>query len=319
MYRHIALGGTFDHFHAGHRRLIDFALENANKITIGITKKNLFKKKKHIDQIESFSVRYTSVEKYVHKKPWNAKLIPINTVYGSTLEDTSIDAIVVTKETVKGAERINAKRREMGLTKLAILVCPYVLDSMGDVLSSTAIRQGIVDREGFRYDQFLSDHSFILQSHSKIVLRRPFGKIIHYPIFRRLRNTVLVGDIVTHTFLTHKLPFSVAYIDASSKRKPTHVLDSYSEKITKTSLENPAGTLRAECSQHVAQQLTKQQSGTIFFISGEEDLLTLPCVLLAPLGTLVVYGYPFTNPSMRAITSTERIKKKFLSLLQESI
>lgn len=74
-HHHIAIGGTFDHIHIGHKLLLTmtvFSIDAPSRsqpeehtITIGITGDQLLKNKKHAEVLESWSDRYRSVMQFI--------------------------------------------------------------------------------------------------------------------------------------------------------------------------------------------------------------------------------------------------------------
>jgi len=161
-FHHLVLGGTFDHFHQGHKSLLKKALELGEKITIGITSDKFSQKKFLAQLIEPFAIRKKAVEKFVKKYLNDGRhldILPISDIYGTTLIDKTIEAIVVSQATKKNALLINEKRKTIGLPKLAIIVVDNVLAADGKLLSSERIRAGEVDREGNSYYLLLErDH-----------------------------------------------------------------------------------------------------------------------------------------------------------------
>lgn len=75
LHPHVAVGGTFDHIHIGHKLLLTMTVftvdeDNANgrkerSATIGITGDQLLKSKKHAEVLESWQDRYESVMTFV--------------------------------------------------------------------------------------------------------------------------------------------------------------------------------------------------------------------------------------------------------------
>ena len=87
-------------------------------------------------------------------------MVPIQDVYGPTATDPTIEALVVSDETVAGGQAINALRAGKGLVKLAVWVIKLVGDDGGaegeegggqvgvaGKMGSTAIRAWLAARE----------------------------------------------------------------------------------------------------------------------------------------------------------------------------
>ena len=143
IYTKLSLGGTFDHLHYGHRKLLTLALLCCNReLVIGITSSSMLSKKSHQSIIHSFIERKRSVEYFIKslKPTLKTILIELNDPFGPTITDPDIDAILVSSETIKAAFKINQIRRGKGFKLLDILVT-YRTDSV--ILSSSFIREKI--------------------------------------------------------------------------------------------------------------------------------------------------------------------------------
>src|SRR3989338_67865 len=149
-FNNVVLGGTFDHFHAGHKALLEKAFEVGKKITIGIATKEIYKDKFLSKTVEPFKIRKKSVSEFLKKKGWfkRAKLISFSHFTGGADKSIDIDAIVVSKETFPNAIKINQLREKNKLPLLRIIIINDVLANDGKLISSERIRTGEINREG---------------------------------------------------------------------------------------------------------------------------------------------------------------------------
>jgi pantetheine-phosphate adenylyltransferase len=147
----VAIGGTFDPVHDGHRKLFRRAFELGD-LTVGLTSDELAPETRH-------------VERYV--RPWEerkadleAELEPLAEEYGREFEvrkleeptgiatEPQFDALIVSPETREGGERINDIREDRGHDPLRIEVVDHVAAEDGERISSTRIVSGEIDRHG---------------------------------------------------------------------------------------------------------------------------------------------------------------------------
>ena len=138
-YKRVAVGGTFDKFHYGHRHLITKAFEIGESVEIGVTS-NVFACKKEGD-VDSCDVRMANLNKFLGTKYTNFHISRLDDPYGPTIHDENYDAIVVSEETEPTAVKINEIRVSKGMDPLDIVVVSFVLADDGIPISSTRIRQ----------------------------------------------------------------------------------------------------------------------------------------------------------------------------------
>lgn len=144
----VAVGGTFDHLHDGHKILLTAAIFLAKKtLIIGVTGHELLKNKKYLEYLESYDTRVGRVRELL--KNVRPGFIPdvyeINDVCGPTAKIEDIDALVVSMESSKGATFVNKVRSDLGWKKLNVYTISVVggsdPESFEDKLSSTAFRE----------------------------------------------------------------------------------------------------------------------------------------------------------------------------------
>lgn len=158
-YPVVALGGTFDHLHAGHKILLSMAAWIASsKVIVGITDDELLKNKSNKHVLESMAVRIEKTRSFLQlfRPDLEYELVAIRDVYGPTGWDPNIQALVVSVETLPGAESIDKKRSAESLPPLRTFVIDVISSESEKLdhedmevlkqtkLSSTFIRDWIV-------------------------------------------------------------------------------------------------------------------------------------------------------------------------------
>ena len=143
-YSKVAVGGTFDKFHDGHKKLLATAFNIGDLIEIGVTSDEFGGLKGDID---SCNVRMKNLKTFFSDKS-NFVVVPLNDPYGTTIFDSSFDAIVVSEETEPTAIKINDIRISKGMEPLDIVVVSFVLAYDGNPISSTRIRSGEINQNG---------------------------------------------------------------------------------------------------------------------------------------------------------------------------
>ncbi|KAG8903999.1 hypothetical protein FRB99_002411 [Tulasnella sp. 403] len=180
-YPVVALGGTFDHLHAGHRILLSMsAWITSSRVIVGVTDDVLLAKKSHKEVLEPLPVRIESVTAFLRlfKPGLLYDIVPIQDVYGPTSWDATIQALVVSKETQSGAAAIAKVRSERELPSLKTFVIEVVSPSASTLqsddaqylkeakMSSTFIREWIVKKRGSGSlpPDFISDRLTVQQT-----------------------------------------------------------------------------------------------------------------------------------------------------------
>ncbi len=149
-YKLVALGGTFDVLHRGHRKLLRQAFSHGRIVMIGITSDEFARTLHKPHKLDPYSKRKRDVERLLSR--WGvlsrAKIVPLDDRYGPTVRLSRIQALVVSRRTLKTAYEINAKRRARGLKPLLIDPIDLIMAEDRRPISSTRIRRGRIDREG---------------------------------------------------------------------------------------------------------------------------------------------------------------------------
>jgi pantetheine-phosphate adenylyltransferase len=149
-YETVAVGGTFDELHKGHRTLLMKAFEAGQHVQIGLCSDDFVKKlgKPHITA--SYDQRLKELEDFLRKNGLHerAEIFRLDDPYGVTLSGGNTEALVVSKETEPTAVLINKKRKGSGLPPLQIVTIDMVPSENHFPISTTRIRCGEIDREG---------------------------------------------------------------------------------------------------------------------------------------------------------------------------
>ncbi len=360
-FQHIGIGGTFDHFHKGHKRLIDTALRYGHFVSIGVTTKPLYTEKNFSNSIENYAQRKKSVANYLKKKHALKRTIffPLSDIYGTTKTDGTIEAIVVSKETYSNAIKINKLRHKKSLPELKIIRIDNVKADDGELISSERIRSGEINRQGKCYMLHITCYkkTLILPENLREKLRKPLGKVIrgseneqektvqkilHFINIMKSKPpmVIAVGDIITNSLEKTGFIPDVKIIDYRSRReKITNKIpmDSTTLTIGLSEVERPnskfqtlkkivnkPGTISKESVNAIKKAIdsclshpsgVQPQKIQKIVIDGEEDLLALPAILLAPLNSVVLYGQMDLGVVM--VEVNEIIKNKVKKILKK--
>lgn len=334
-YATVVVGGTFDHLHLGHEALLLKAFSIGTHVIIGLTTDAYVQKYKHgadIDEenisgaacpcvsfpsIQSFITRKTHLEEWfqTHGCSDRVTIVPIDDIFGVTVSDEEhIDAIIVSSETHANADVINQTRASMRLPPLAVIEIPLVPAVDAKPISATRIRQGEIDEEG----------NLVLPDHLRAELALPIGTLLTDGNTESLIRgdhaniTVSVGDKTTKRLLSNGLIPTLIIIDMQVERQPytwdKEDWDVLSAGNAIRHIESGPGYISAEAVQEIASWASSH-TPMMCVINGEEDLLVLPVILYAPIGTIVYYGQP--KVGIVRVIVTEKIREKIKQILHQ--
>ena len=149
MFNITALGGTFDIIHVGHIELIQKAVSISDKIIIGLTS-DAFISKNDKKIRNNFDQRSENLEKIIHEKfpDCSFEIAKLDDDFGPAVIQGDVDALVVSEETSKKGDILNALRKERKLDPVEIIIVPMKMASDGNRISSTRIRNSEIDSSG---------------------------------------------------------------------------------------------------------------------------------------------------------------------------
>lgn len=149
-FKTVAVGGTFDEFHKGHRALLQKAFEVGEHVLIGLSSDDFAKKIRKSHRIATYDERLGNLEHFLRRMNVldRAEITLLNDPYGVTLSRGCVESIVVSHETEPRAYEINEKRKMKGLPSLNVIVIKMVPAEDKVPISTTRIRLGEINHEG---------------------------------------------------------------------------------------------------------------------------------------------------------------------------
>ena len=139
----VGTGGTFDHLHEGHLKLLEVAFNVGKKVMIGLTTDELLHQKKFKEFIETYEIRESGLRKYASSigREGDLVIIPLHDPFGPAITEPGIDIHISSEETFDVARKINDIRREKNLKPMMLLMIPMEMSDDGSRYSSTKIRE----------------------------------------------------------------------------------------------------------------------------------------------------------------------------------
>lgn len=143
----VAIGGTFDIIHAGHKILLAKAFEISNEVIIGLTSDNLATRKgKRL--VNDYKYRYDVLIKSLKKFEDKFQIHKLENDFGPAVLQEKVQALIVSEETERQGVTLNKLRAERNLQPVEIILVPMVLAQDGTRISTTRIRNSEIDKDG---------------------------------------------------------------------------------------------------------------------------------------------------------------------------
>ena len=331
----VVCGGTFDNFHKGHESLLRLAFSLGKKVLVGITSDAYIQNSKFIhlassgqdlELIETFAQRENAVLEFVKKEQVldRIELIKIDDLFGPTLsEDLLIDAIVVSDDSRKGADIINQKRREFGLSLLKVFIASSIKAEDGEIISSARIRNGEINRIGKLYvNPAWLKTDLILSEDLRQEFKESMGVLCQEIDLKNEQNSlciISVGDETSKKFNESSIGQNISVVDFNVARKEK--FSSFSELGFKgnenvITVNNPRGHIASDLFNAILKIFKSDFKNRIILkVVGEEDLAVLPLILVAPLGAIICYGQP--NKGLVKVIVSTTIKDRAYDLVSK--
>ena len=147
LFDSVAVGGTFDGLHFGHRKLLTLAMSSVNPVTgrllVGVTKDEMLKKKDFAEFIPPLKERIDGVRQFLDRlapgMKNRVKLVPIQDAFGPLGQaNEHYDALVLSHETLDTGYQLNKHREALGMNPVYLL-CTRRTEAHG--MSSTTLRR----------------------------------------------------------------------------------------------------------------------------------------------------------------------------------
>ena len=291
MFNRVCVAGTFDGLHKGHEAMLTAAYNKGRQVVIALTS-DVFVEAYKSREVTQYSKRRSALEAWLQSRALldRTEIISIDDPVGPAAT-ANIDALIVTEQNQHVGERINVLRIKQHMAPLALISVPLVFAADRKLISSTRIRLGEIDTRG----------RLTMPDNMRDELSQPLGLVlgsddaIARSIAMHKDDVIIsVGDMTTKTLVDAKMMPRLAIVDNKVNRKHFTGLGAWLAKHAKFRekyISGP-GFISTEVIKKIDTWAFNPADRLILEIDGEEDLLALPVLVAAPLGSVLYYGQP---------------------------
>lgn len=143
----VAVAGTFNVLHDGHKALLERAFSLSDHVRIGMTSDRMASDSVRT-RINPFYLREKAMIEYLGSMNRKAEIFPIDDMYGPKDRMADVDVLVVSEETLDNGRKVVEWRSGISDRPLELSVVSLVKRKDGNKISSTDIMDGVCSRDG---------------------------------------------------------------------------------------------------------------------------------------------------------------------------
>jgi uncharacterized protein (UPF0218 family) len=150
------------------------------------------------------------------------------------------------------------------------------------------------------------------------LLKEPFGILIKDEdvtkekikvLLKNAKRVVSVGDLTTDRLISFDILPNVSVIDNKERRTNRNTSLHSQKTMHELHCNNPPGSISKDAVS-ILRKALRMSVHVKVVVCGEEDLLALPIIAIAPYYTFVLYGQPLEGMVVVTITPEMRNKAK---------
>ncbi len=291
MFNRVCVAGTFDGLHKGHEAMLMAAFEAGTHVVIAITS-DVFVRTYKVREVAGYAKRLDALVVWLKTRNLidRSEIISIDDAVGPAAT-ADIDALIVTSQNKHVGEQINALRTKRHIASVVLIDVPLISAQDHQVISSTRIRRGEIDRAG----------RLTMPDNMRDELSKPLGVVLRNDamiarsIMMHKDDVIMsVGDMTTKTLVDAGITPRLSIVDNKVNRKRFTGLDAWLAKRVKfrEKYVSGPGFISAEVVKKIRNWANQPDTQLVLVIDGEEDLLALPVLATSPIGSVLYYGQP---------------------------
>jgi len=214
------------------------------------------------------------------------------------------------------SKALSLRKDQLGLNDRMEFLKPFLAKD-GGKLSSARIRRGEIDREGHRL-MGTKEPPRRLEFSTRSGLKIPKGDVYdanevcpEKEVVQRIKKehpikVISVGDVTTASIISQNYTPDVCVVEGTTKRgRFQGSFTSEKEYV----IYNPSAVVLPEA-WSVIDTALHDSAKSLIMVEGEEDLLGFPAMLLAPIGSVLLYGQPDVGIVWSPVDDDNRARAK---------
>jgi hypothetical protein len=170
----------------------------------------------------------------------------------------------------------------------------------------------------------------ILKEEGRSEFKKPFGKL--YPSIKDLKDNlekykrennliISIGDVTTINLQKEGIKPDMGIIDNKIERKESEFKNKLVNYNVQLKAENPPGTITRNLWNTIKKGfhlIETSQNNILIIVNGEEDLAVIPCVIMAPSNSIILYGQPGEGVVVCEVDKVKSEAEKLLEKFEET-
>ena len=171
----------------------------------------------------------------------------------------------------------------------------------------------------------------ILKEEGRSEFKKPFGKL--YPSITDLKDNledykqrennliISIGDVTTINLQKAGIKTDMGIIDNRIERKEYDFNDKLVNYKVQLKAENPPGTITKNLWNAIKKGfklIETSNNNILIVVNGEEDLAVIPCVIMAPHNSIILYGQPGKGVVFCEVDQVKSKAEKLLEKFEET-
>ncbi len=170
----------------------------------------------------------------------------------------------------------------------------------------------------------------ILKAEGRSEFKKPLGKLYpsikdvkeHLENFRKENNIIIsIGDVTTINLQKEGIIPNMGIVDNRIERRDSEFQNKLVYDKIQLNAENPPGTITQNLWDTIKKGfhiIETSHHNILIVVNGEEDLAVIPCAIMAPYNSIILYGQPGEGVVFCEVDKVKNKAEKLLKKFEEA-